>query len=256
MMVVVEEKERFDTDTGTDTDKKERERERIDTDTGNDKKGKNYPDTPDTVVGIIDSYSIKDSETFKDSESDKDSDKYSDEDSIVTVIETRNRDSISTVIEGSSNDNNNNNNKTMTMTSSNNNDNKTMTSKSASTGKRFYSTKVNNLSVLPVNSLTVNSLPVASLQKIESLKNRACTEEEFLELYFEIEKTLNILKDINKKGYINDTNLINYPLLKECILNYLLKEKKTKTKSEYIKGINVYLDNQIITIEDAKEFYK
>jgi len=225
------------------------------------------PNTPDTLDGVL---------GFYDNSKDVNIDKESDNDSVVTVIETKNN--------GNNNNNNNIGSKDISCISSN--CNSTLNTIKNINSKRFYSSKVliidkdkdtvessitntNTGSDTNYNPFEIlKSLPIESMQKIESMKDNCTNLDSCLEIFNEIVNILNILKGINNKGYINDTNLLSYPLLNECIINGMyVKErdpdskndddKKPKPKPIAKKGISVNLgDDDVISIETAKDLFK
>jgi len=125
---------------------------------------------------------------------------------------------------------------------------------------RYYSSKTLP-SVLQENKI-VESLPINSFTKLENVKNNIEGEIEFIKTFEEIECILSTLKKINEKGYINDMDLLNYPLINECIRNYLFIYEKDKDKDKDKKdkkpkiGFETYLGEEIINLKDAKELYK
>ena len=132
------------------------------------------------------------------------------------------------------------------------------------------------------NIKVVKSLPIKSIQKIEFLKDNCSNVEGSGDIFIEIENTLNTLKGINNKGYINDTNLLNYPLLDECIINGMyVKDKRRvleanaknvfdnsvsdkvktgsvseKANSTSDKEFKVNLGDDVISVETAKDLFK
>lgn len=71
---------------------------------------------------------------------------------------------------------------------------------------------------------------------------------------------LDGLRNINEKGFINDTNLINYPIINELIFSELIDLDSEKIRERFYdeenKGKNVLLGKKFIPIKDAELVYK
>ncbi|KAI1418743.1 hypothetical protein F5Y12DRAFT_608031 [Xylaria sp. FL1777] len=84
---------------------------------------------------------------------------------------------------------------------------------------------------------------------------------DYSEGYLELSKLLYIIRDINAKGFINDMNLMNYPLINEFIYSHVLKDLKYLEDEKLfydkeVKGTTTLLGNKIILIKDAKDIYR
>lgn len=114
----------------------------------------------------------------------------------------------------------------------------------------------------------VSTLPVQRLLKLDELIQRFSDCEDGLdgmdlykEIYSEIEKILQVFKNINSKGYINDMDISNYELISECVKDFLLikdenVEKDKKVKKEPIKGKELKIDGKIVTYAEVEELFK
>lgn len=127
---------------------------------------------------------------------------------------------------------------------------------------RSYSAKVSE-QIGEINRLesrvVVKDYLIKTLSNLSNkIKNNSLN---YAEDFLELSKLLNILRGINEKGFINDMNLLNYPLINEVVYSWIMRDKKlleldNLLYNKEIKGITALLGDKYIPIKDAKEVYR
>lgn len=112
------------------------------------------------------------------------------------------------------------------------------------------------------------SLPVEKLLELDSLMKKLKDDRNELnsrdderprEIFYKIEKSIQVLKDINQKGYVNETDLLKYPMINECIENFMLAEEKDPDPSVDrvpSKGVETMLGSRVIRFVEGMQFYR
>jgi len=113
---------------------------------------------------------------------------------------------------------------------------------------------------VPGINIPILTLIEKELNDLRFYKNTDFFELKSFVLLGLIDKALDEFIKVNKKGYINDTDLLNYPVIKEYIRLLLSEEAKKELKKDKVDksfGLgDVSMGDLKLSYKDVKSLYK